>query len=171
MISGAEHRLAIGVACLGALAPPARSFNWIAFDAKRIVVEHANACHRRANSLRGGGERKSPGLDGIERDCATFEQHPAQHVLGRTVALLSRRAVKCGGTELVPLDALTLEPERRQIALRNRVASISRRCQPLDRKFRVSLDPKAFGEAGADIVLRPGVSCARQRLPRRRARP
>ena len=122
------------------------------------VIADATPCAAAASA-----KRRAPETSTGNR--FALEQHPAQHVLGRAIALFGSRAVQRGGAQLIRLDAFALEVERGEIALRHRVAATGRGCQPFDRKDQVPRDSQTFGEAGANVVLRPGVSCPGQGFP------
>ena len=132
---------------------------------ERVVINHANARHRRRDALRSRGECPASCLDGIERNAFAFEQHPAQHVLRRRVAGFGRRAVEIGGAGVILFDTLALEIERGQVSSADRVARFRRQFQPAQRQFLIALDTEPLGEAGADIVLRPRNAGLRQRPP------
>ena len=96
--------------------------------------------HRRGNALRGGHFGPAPRFD-VSRACdhLAFEQHPAQHVLRRTIALLGGGAVELGRRAVVLLDAFALEIERGEIALTDRIAGLGRERQPLQRQRAIAL--------------------------------
>ena len=66
---------------------------------------------------------------------------------------------------MILFDAFALEIERGQISPADRIARFGRQCQPAQRQSLIALDTEAFGEAGADIVLRPRHAGLRQRSP------
>ena len=164
---GAEHRLRVGILAQGGLLPPHRGNAGVALDANRIVIDHADAGHRRGDPLFGRRERPAPRLDRIGRDALAFKQHPAQHVLRRAVALLSGTAIELGGARVILLDPLPFEAERGEIALSDRIARLRRKRQPARRQPRIASNAETFGEARPDIVLRARDARLRERSPDR----
>ena len=90
----AQHRLAVGVAALGAAPPPIDGLPRIALDAERVVKNHAEPRHRCGDAVRCRQFRKTPRGDVIRRGDLAFEQHPAQHVLRRHRRPVRRRRDK-----------------------------------------------------------------------------
>ena len=123
MIGRAEHRLAVGVAPRGAALPPGGCHVRVAFDAKRVVVDHPEPRHRLAHAAFRRRERPAMRLRVVGRDEVALDQHPAQHVLRRPVARLRRLPVELGGAGIILLDALALEIERGEVAPGDRVAA------------------------------------------------
>ena len=163
----AEHRLCVGVAAHGRPFPPYRGNAGVALNAERIVIDHADAGHRRGDPLFGRRERPAPRLNRIGRDALAFQQHPAQHVLRRAVALLSGGAIELGGARVILLDPLPFEAERGEITLPDRIARLRRKRQPARRQPRIASNAEALGEARPDIVLRPRDARLRERSPDR----
>ena len=85
-----------------------------------------SARHGCCNALLGGRKGPAMRLDRVERNTVLLQQHPAQHVLRRSVAGFGCRAIEFGGTGLILFDALTFEIERRQVSLTDGVAGFCR---------------------------------------------
>ena len=109
MAGSTQHRLAVRIATRGGAAPPADSFGRIARHAERIMVEHADPRHGRGDPLLGGGNRPAAGLRNIGLDHLAFEQHPAQHVLRRRVALFRGLPIELGRAADSPVRRLRRE--------------------------------------------------------------
>ena len=165
MAGSAQHRLAVRISAQRGAAPPADSFGRVARHAERVVVEHADPRHGRGDPLIGRGNRPAASLRDIGLDHLAFEQHPAQHVLRRSVALFRGPPIELGGAAIVLFDAFAAEIERRQIPLPDRIVAFRGKRQPPEGKIGITLDAEPLGEAGADIVLRAGHTGLRQRLP------
>ena len=89
--------------------PPCRRRGRVAIDGERVVINHAEARHRRRDALLRRGNGPAARLDGIERNAVAFEQHPAQHVLRRRVAGFGRRTIEFGGARVILFDASPLK--------------------------------------------------------------
>ncbi len=165
MIGSAEHRLSIGIAGICATPPPENRLDRIPRDADRVVIKHAQPCHRRSRSLLRGSKCPSTRLPRVRFYDFAFQQHPAQHVLGLTVALRSRAAVERRRTIRIWLNPFALEQKRRKIALPDRITGFRRQCQPIAGKIGVSSDTQASGKTSTDIVLSPRIAGTRQVFP------
>ena len=72
-------------------------------------------------------------LDRVERNTISFDQHPAEHVLRRSVAGFGCRAVEFGGAGVILFDTDTVEIERAQVSPTDRVAGLRRQAEPAQR--------------------------------------
>lgn len=167
MIRRAEHGLGIGVAAHRTAPPPRHRLHRVAFDAERVVMDHAEPRHRCGHALRGRLFGPAPRLDRIVVDALAFEQHPAQHVLGDGIALLGGGAVQRQRASIVLRHALALEIQRRQIALADGIAAFRGEAKPALGEFGIARNAESFGKAGADIVGGAGNAGMRERRPDR----
>src|SRR5215470_8540948 len=119
-------------------------------------MEHADPGHRRSDALIGGCLRPPPCFDDVAPDALAFEQHPTQHLLGWSVALRCRSPIELGSADIVLHHTLALEVQRREVALADAIAAVSRKREPAERQRRVGVDAESLGEASADIALCPG---------------
>src|SRR6516165_10306484 len=148
-----------------AAPPPLHRRRRIALDAERVVENHTEPSHRRGNAVAGGALGVVPGGDVIGRGNFAFEQYPTHHVLRRAVILLGSGAIEFQRAGVILFDAFAFEIKRGAVALADAVAGSGGEREPLRCEFRVALDAEPFGEAGADIVLRPRHARLRQRPP------
>ncbi len=110
------------------------------------------------------GLRPAPRFDGIERRDLSFQQHPAQHVLRRAVALFCGCAIEFSRALVI----LRAAPSPGNKALLCCAARPDRRPRPrASSHFAASAGsrstPSPSAEAGADIVLRARSALVRQR--------
>lgn len=167
MQRGAVHRLPVGVAARRGLAPPMGGDGRVAVHTQRVVMDHADARHRRGNTLLRRLLCPAQGLGRIGRQILALEQQPRQHVLGERVTRLGRFTIEIGGLRHIDRHKLAPEQQRGKIALADRIARRRREFQPFARELAVAFHAHAFGETSADIVLGTRDAGMRERPPDR----